>query len=142
MFIGDKAAQIVYIRKTWPQIVLFVIEDHKYGLIRLASTQEQKKVVHDMADLWKRHLAGEVISPGTWEVAIDAAYMTRHRGAADVGMYVGFTAYTDISDKKDDYIAAVANLYSFAAEAAAYVPTDPEYSEFKIVHANKLLTTT
>ncbi len=53
----------------WPQLVLWMLVDEKSGLLQYARTDKDKDTVQRVARLWRRVLAGNRVTTGTWGVA-------------------------------------------------------------------------
>lgn len=83
----------------WDKLALWGLIDKKYGVINFAKKDSTKKVIQDVADLYKRKISGEVIERGEWFNARSVAYAY---AAEDVAVVVD--AYED--------------AYAYAAEDA------------------------
>jgi hypothetical protein len=111
----------------WPKFAIWLLGDEKDGVIKYVETDEQKKIIIDIVELYKRVIAGESIESLKKEFAIaaaaaDAAAAT-YADAAAVYAATAATAATDAT-ATDAYAAATAT----ATANAAYATADAVYA--------------
>jgi hypothetical protein len=137
----------------WPKFAIWLLGDEKDGVIKYVETDEQKKIIIDIVELYKRVIAGESIESLKKEFAIaatdaaaTAAYATATAAAyatdAATAAYATAAAYaTDAATAAyaTDAAAAIAAIAAYAAAAAtataAYAARKNHYSKC----ADKLL---
>jgi hypothetical protein len=66
----------------WPKFAIWLLGDEKDGVIKYVETDEQKKIIIDIVELYKRLIAGESIESLKKEFAIAAATATDAADAA------------------------------------------------------------
>ena len=57
----------------WPQLAEWLLLDAKYGLLRLAQTDEQRQAIRDVADWYRQPLPGAGVAPDEWVATVNAA---------------------------------------------------------------------
>jgi hypothetical protein len=139
----------------WPKFAIWLLGDEKDGVIKYVETDEQKKIIIDIVELYKRVIAGESIESLKKEFAIaatdaaaTAAYATATAAAyatdAATAAYATATAAAYATDAATaayatDAAAAIAAIAAYAAAAAtataAYAARKNHYSKC----ADKLL---
>jgi hypothetical protein len=98
----------------WPKFAIWLLGDEKDGVIKYVETDEQKKIIIDIVELYKRVIAGESIESLKKEFAIAAIAAIAATAAA---AYAAADAYATAA-------AAYAAADAYATAAAAYATAD------------------
>jgi hypothetical protein len=111
----------------WPKFAIWLLGDEKDGVIKYVETDEQKKIIIDIVELYKRVIAGESIESLKKEFAIAAAAAAAAAATyadADAAAVYAATAATAATDATatDAYAAATATAN------AAYATADAVYA--------------
>jgi hypothetical protein len=108
----------------WPKFAIWLLGDGKDGVIKYVETDEQKKIIIDIVELYKRVIAGESIESLKKEFAIaaaDAAAANADASAATAAAAYA-TAYATAS------AAITATAYATTATTAATAAYDDAYA--------------
>jgi hypothetical protein len=99
----------------WPKFAIWLLGDEKDGVIKYVETDEQKKIIIDIVELYKRVIAGESIESLKKEFAIAA---TAAATAADAAAYAAYAAAAATAATAADAAAAAVrkNHYSKCAD--------------------------
>jgi hypothetical protein len=107
----------------WPKFAIWLLGDPKDGVIQYAKTDEQRKVVQDVVDLYAKKVSGVDVSIDEWQVVRDAAYAAAYATATTATTATTAAAYAAYADGADadgaDGAAAAAAAYADAAYADA-----------------------
>jgi hypothetical protein len=106
----------------WPKFAMWLLGDEKDGVIKYVETDEQKKIIIDIVELYKRVIAGESIESLKKEFAIAADAAADAAAAAATADAAATTATTAAAAYAAAYaITTAANAaYDDAYDAAAY----------------------
>jgi hypothetical protein len=107
------------LKLVWPKFAVWLLIDKKDGVLQYAKSENSKKVILRVAELYQRIIDGKTVTNATWKAAADtadaAAYAAADAAAAD-------TAYAAAADAAAAYAAAYAaadGAAAYAADAAA-----------------------
>jgi hypothetical protein len=124
--------------KTWPERFLeaitpgadlsqvgdrfehWLLMDEKDGVIRFAKTDEQRKAIVQVGELYAKRLAGEKVERKEWREVWDEAWRVRSAAAADAAAAAAAFAAYAAAYAAD---AAAAASAAYAADAAASART-------------------
>jgi hypothetical protein len=125
----------------WPKFAIWLLGDEKDGVIKYVETDEQKKIIIDIVELYKRVIAGESIESLKKEFAIAAADAAAAAYAADAAA-AAYDAYAAAAAAAADaYAAATATadaVYAATADAvyAATAATATAYAAANAARKN------
>jgi hypothetical protein len=105
----------------WPKFAIWLLGDEKDGVIKYVETDEQKKIIIDIVELYKRVIAGESIESLKKEFAIAAADAAA--AAATAYAAAAATAYATAYATASAAITATAYATADADAAAAITAT-------------------
>ena len=111
--------------KVGDKFLHWLLIDPQDGVIKYAKTDRTKKAIQDVADLYVKKIAGEVVEADEWKKARTAA------DAADAA-YAAYAAYA--ADAASAYAADAASAYAadaasaYAADAASAYAADAAYA--------------
>jgi hypothetical protein len=97
----------------WPRFAIWMMIDPKWGVAQFAKSDQSKKSIRDVANVYKIKLIGENISRETWTAAAAAAAAASDAAYADAAAAAAYAAY-----------AAAAAAYAADAAYAAYAIVD------------------
>jgi hypothetical protein len=109
----------------WPKFAVWLLVDKTNGVIKHAKTDEQRKVITDVANLYRRVIKGETVDVNTWIAARRAADASAY--AADASASAD-AAYASASAYAAD---ASADASAYAADASADASADAAYARTK-----------
>jgi hypothetical protein len=107
----------------WPKFAIWLLGDEKDGVIKYVETDEQKKIIIDIVELYKRVIAGESIESLKKEFAIaatDAAAANAATAYASASAAITATAYATAYASAAITTAATAAYAITTAANAAY----------------------
>jgi hypothetical protein len=101
------------LKLVWPRFAIWMMIDPKWGVAQFAKSDQSKKAIQDVANLYKIKLIGENISREAWSAAYaDAA------DAADAATAAAYAAAADAADAATAAACAAAASVASAASVA------------------------
>ena len=98
--------------------LLWLLIDKRHGVIQYATTDRQRQIIRDVADLYVRRLAGDEPTRDEWSTATAAA------ATDSASLYADTAAYAANAANAANATASAANAAANAATAAAYAAQD------------------
>jgi hypothetical protein len=105
-------ADLSHVPAEW---LLWLLIDKRHGVIQYATTDRQRKIIRDVADLYVRRLADDEPTRDEWSTAADAA-----TASATASVDAASAATATASAYASAYASASASAYAASASASAY----------------------